>query len=47
MLSNSDSSSTVSSDEPVIEEDRESAGVDVGLRLLFLARASAWDSADR
>ena len=45
----SSSCKTVSSDEEVIEDDSESAGVDVGeaTELFERARASAWDTAER
>ena len=45
----SSSCRTVSSDEEVIEDDSESAGVDVGeaIEPFERARASAWDRAER
>lgn len=46
-LSSSSSFKTVSSDDSVIEDDRERAGVDVGDLDRPLARASASDKADR
>ena len=46
MLS-SDSSKTVSSEDEVTDDDRESAGVEVGVAPWLRARASAWETADR
>jgi hypothetical protein len=45
----SSSCKTVSSDEEVIEDDSESAGVDVGVatELFERARASTWETAER
>jgi hypothetical protein len=43
----SGSSRTVSSDEVVIEDDKESAGVDVGVLPWLRARASASETAER
>lgn len=49
LFSSSSSCKIVSSEEEVIEDDNESAGVDVGeaIEPFERARASAWDKAER
>jgi len=47
VLSSDSSDKIVSSEDEVIDDDRESAGVEVGVAPWLRARASAWETADK